>query len=103
MKKKCAYCGMCREVCPVFKALRRETASPRTKGALNNKKLLDNIYYLCTLCGACKKNCPIDLDLEILKAREEIVKKGIEIKAVKEMIANLRATGNPYGKNPAEE
>jgi glycolate oxidase iron-sulfur subunit len=102
-KNKCVYCGMCREVCPVFKALKRETASPRAKGVLNNKKLLDNVFYLCTLCGACKKNCPAEVDLEVLEAREEIVKKGIELKSSKEMISNIRKTGNPYGKDPSKE
>jgi Fe-S oxidoreductase len=98
LTSKCIECGKCRNKCPVYLALRNESASPRAKGILDNRKVLDKIFYLCSLCEAYKECCPIQkLDLNIIGARERLVKEGIELPKNKEMIENLEKTGNPFG------
>lgn len=83
---KCVRCGTCRSVCPVFKALGRETACARGKltliGAnLNGDLPLTDAYVRhvkeCTLCGACKANCPngVDTTRVFAAAREDIAAK----------------------------
>lgn len=83
---KCVRCGTCRSVCPVFKALGRETACARGKltliGAnLNGDLPLTEAYVKhvkeCTLCGACKANCPngVDTTRVYAAAREDIAAK----------------------------
>lgn len=98
MTSKCIECGKCRNKCPVYLALRNESASPRAKGMLSNRKVLDKIFYLCTLCESYQHYCPIQkLDLNIVGARERLVKEGIELPKNKQMIENLKKTGNPFG------
>lgn len=68
---RCVKCGRCRSVCPVFGALRRETAVARGKMALLETGLaaavagraaplsrLSGYLSLCLLCGQCTSNCP---------------------------------------------
>lgn len=98
MTSKCIECGKCRARCPVYLALRNESVSPRAKGKLINAKVLDKIFYFCSLCEAYKEDCPIHkLDLDIVGAREQLVKAGIELPKNIEMIENLKRTGNPFG------
>lgn len=104
MTTRCIECGKCRNRCPVYVALRNESASPRAKGMLENRKLHDKVFYLCTLCEGYKESCPIQkLELDIVGARERLVKAGLELPMNKIMIENLRKFGNPYGKDPATD
>lgn len=96
--EKCIECGLCKANCPIFKSMLIETISPRGKAMLIKEKVLDKIFYQCTLCKACKIECPLDLDLEFEKIREKLVKHGIETDANKKMIKNIREYGNPFGK-----
>jgi len=89
--KKCVECGLCKNDCPVYKVLLRETVSPRGKAKLIKKRMAENIMFLCTLCGACTQNCPYNVDLEIEKMRERIAEEG------KDPEANNKQT--PYEKN----
>jgi len=101
----CIKCGMCKSLCPMFKTLREEALSPRGKAILLSEKILDKIVYKCTLCKACELNCPLNLKItdSIRKAREVLVLKNKDLKENKEMIENIRKTGNPFGKNPDEK
>lgn len=95
----CKECGMCREVCPVYKALLRETVSPRGKAILMKKNIKDEALYLCTLCGSCKRICPwnVDLPRQFRDYREKLVEECVEVGAVKEQVRNILATGNIFG------
>ncbi|MEA3378090.1 MAG: 4Fe-4S dicluster domain-containing protein [Nanoarchaeota archaeon] len=98
MTNICIECGKCRVRCPIYLVLRNESASPRTKGKLENNRILDKIFYLCSLCDGYKSVCPIKkLNLNIIGAREKLVKEGIELPKNKEMIKNLEECGNPFG------
>ncbi|RLI67199.1 hypothetical protein DRO91_10530 [Candidatus Heimdallarchaeota archaeon] len=99
--KKCVECGLCKNDCPVYRALLRETVSPRGKAKLIKKEMAENIMFLCTLCGACTQNCPYNIDLEIEKMREKIAEEGNDPEANKRLIKRIRKNGNPYV--PTEE
>ena len=68
---KCSRCGLCQEVCPVFKEIKDEKTTARgklmqiwglKKGDLKlNSKILKN-FDLCLNCDKCKLNCPSGVD-----------------------------------------
>lgn len=95
--KKCTECGLCRNSCPAFKALLRETASPRGKAMLIKEDVKNEMLYMCSLCKACEKICPLGLDLGFKEYRKELVKAGVETEAMKKMVENVRKYGNPFG------
>lgn len=98
MAEKCIECGLCKANCPVFKSVLIETTSPRGKAMLIKEKVLDKVFYQCTLCKACKIECPMSLDLEFEKIREKLIKHNIETDVNKKMIKNIRQYSNPFGK-----
>lgn len=64
---KCARCGMCMSVCPLYAETRNETDVARGKLALLDgmkEKMFDHPHGVkerldrCLLCGACGKHCP---------------------------------------------
>ncbi|MDY7001377.1 MAG: (Fe-S)-binding protein [Thermodesulfobacteriota bacterium] len=65
---RCVLCGVCLEVCPLFKATGREELSPRAKLFLlerlaeNPESLSDRaaskLAGLCLCCGRCEEACP---------------------------------------------
>ena len=92
---------MCKSLCPVFKILREEAVSPRGHTIILTEKIINETLYQCTLCKACEEKCPLDLKIceAITKAREALVMQGKETDNNKEMIKNIRETGNPFGKD----
>lgn len=67
----CGKCGICLAVCPVYRVLREEQASPRARiqliKAFNGKKLessplLKELISKCLMCGSCAANCPSGVD-----------------------------------------
>ena len=96
--EQCSLCGMCRTSCPIYRLSFKETTSPRGFAVLGKRGISDEVIYQCTLCGACKEACPAKVDLELEKARENLIKRRIETEAGKRMLANIREFGNPFGK-----
>jgi len=94
---KCNECGLCKEACPVFSVLKRESVSPRGFAILQKKEVYDKIIYLCSMCNNCKEACPYGVDLKLRKFREDMVESNIETSSNKKVINNLRLSGNPYG------
>jgi fumarate reductase (CoM/CoB) subunit B len=96
----CVRCGMCKELCPVFKILREERVSARGHGVILSEKVLDKVLFECTLCKGCEEKCPLGIKVcdAVRKGREAMVLKGKGLKSNEEMIANVRKHGNPFGK-----
>jgi Fe-S oxidoreductase len=93
----CIECGLCREACPVFTILRREHISPRGLAILADEKIASAVFYQCTLCRACRVVCPVGHDPEGETIRARLTSQGVETEANREMIANIRKYGNPFG------
>jgi len=96
---KCNECGLCKENCPVYRVVRRESVSPRAFAILIEKQQFDKIMFLCSLCNNCKTSCPYGVDLELQEMREKVLMDGGETTTLRTIIENLRNTGNPYGKS----
>jgi len=101
----CIKCGMCKSLCPVFKILREEETSPRGHSIFLKEKILKDTIFECNLCRACEIKCPLNIKIcdAILKAREALVLKDKGIESNKEMIKNIRETGNPFGKDDPDK
>ena len=68
---KCSRCGLCMDVCPVYKAKKTETSVLRGKflqilglirGDLKYDRRISYNLDLCLSCGKCKKACPSEID-----------------------------------------
>ncbi len=77
-ENKCAKCGACTAVCPVYRASGNESYSARGKQHLAEvfadrqpSPVFEDIYSKCLLCGACSTVCPRKLDIpgEVAAAR----------------------------------
>jgi glycolate oxidase iron-sulfur subunit len=97
--EKCMRCGLCKELCSVFKVMREEQFSPRGKDVILDNENYEKIVYDCNLCRSCEKKCPLGLKLcdAFIKARKVLVEKKKEISENKEMIKNIDKTGNIWG------
>ena len=91
--KRCAKCGACTPVCPVFRASGNEIYSARGKQHLvsrTEKHTISahygDIFSRCLLCGACRDACPRGLDTPelVVEARSGLPKlaKGSLLKYV---------------------
>ncbi len=86
---RCTRCGACLAVCPTYRALGRETESPRgrlalararSEGRLEPAARTAELVYRCALCAACSTACPgglavdeILLGLRASLARERLL------------------------------
>ncbi len=97
--EKCIRCGLCNQICPVLKILREEFHSPRGMMILLDNGVFEKIVYDCTLCKSCEVNCPLDIKVcdAVILARKILVNSKKELEKNKEMIENLRKTGNILG------
>ncbi|MBO5948152.1 (Fe-S)-binding protein [bacterium] len=68
---KCSKCGLCQDVCPVFKITKNEASLSRGKflmllsyldGKIPLSKTLKKYLDMCTSCGACSNFCPSNID-----------------------------------------
>ena len=76
---RCLKCGLCREVCPAFRALGNERFSPRGRLALLEATLAGEDFGApfrealdyCLACRACAERCPsgVAADVLVLAAR----------------------------------
>ncbi len=83
-EERCAKCGACNTVCPIYQATGRECLAARGKLHLLGK--LDtaaasasyaDILSKCLLCGACHDGCPRSIDTPniIMHARQELPRR----------------------------
>ena len=93
----CVNCGLCK-VCPVFLVTREEEIGPRARA------FFDTAPYYCTICKLCEVSCPLSFKMreKVLELRHELVKRGVEVKEIREMIERIRKYGNPFGKEAKE-
>jgi len=101
--QKCARCGECRSVCPVFDELGWEKYAARGKVALTHAVIrgelgltesYGEVINNCLLCLACVENCGsgVRLDRIIIAARNEMTQeKGLPF--VKRMAHRLLSSG----------
>jgi len=82
----CIRCGLCLAVCPTYREILSETASPRGRAALARKglegelELSPNLFeqmYACFDCLACNDICPVgirpaDLAVEMRAVQEQL-------------------------------
>jgi len=64
---------------------------------MQKKEQFDKLFYMCSLCNNCKVACPYGVDLKLEETRQYVAQHGQATEPMKEVIANLRRTGNPYG------
>lgn len=83
---KCAACGVCHSVCPVYNLTGDDTLSARgrihilkalSEGKIDAGKVGKNIFDRCLLCYACMTACPsgVRTDKIWIKVREEFARK----------------------------
>jgi len=98
--KKCTECGLCRNACPVFNVIKRETLSPRGKVLMLKDDIKDEIFWACSLCKNCVVACPLGLKLcpDFVKQRAKLEKEGKTTQSNRHLIENVRKYGNPIGK-----
>lgn len=96
--EKCNYCGLCKELDPVFKVLREEAQSSRGRAILFSKNIFDKNIFADPLSGQCKISCPfdIDLDLAIRKARKVLNLKNRQHSANKKILKKIQNKQNPF-------
>ena len=96
---KCILCGKCRADSALLRATGKEMLTARGKALLIMKGILDKMFYIDPLNDATVRSCPTNVEIseEVRKQRERLVENGIETKANRRMIENMREFGNPYG------
>ncbi|HWP97798.1 MAG TPA: (Fe-S)-binding protein [Syntrophomonadaceae bacterium] len=103
----CARCGYCRDVCPIYKVLGWESATPRGKISMareifskNQGENLSEDFVKrvsqCTLCGACGTDCSTCINTRKLwlDLRKRIATMGKEPKAYDAIKDNLLVNKN---------
>ena len=81
---------------PIYKVLRRETASPRFKIYLMKKGVLNLLFYQYTDMLAMRLRGGGSLDDIMRRQRRLLVDEGYETKANKAMHDNMKQRGIPY-------
>lgn len=119
-----ASCGFCREDCPIFTQVRKESTYARgisaimlalLDGSIQPSEHLAKNFSFCTTCGWCTERCPINVEYptrpknlhidmpKMVEAfRADLVERGLVPSKVKEVLLNIRRTFNPWGL-PANE
>jgi glycolate oxidase iron-sulfur subunit len=94
--QNCSKCGLCLNVCPVYKAIKEESASPRarlqqikaySKKNLSSSPLLKKTVSKCLMCGTCVVNCPSGVDHygTFMEMREKMAAKHPDPPAIRSM------------------
>lgn len=109
--KKCSNCSMCRESCPMYESMKRETAFAggrmrviRTfcEEGLTPTQELMRVMALCTTCSKCEEVCPISLNYTAIieKVRKLIISNAnLVYEPQKKYSVHILAHKNPYGEN----
>lgn len=104
-KSVCSQCGLCKNVCPAYKVLKDEIASPRGKNlsfqALQEGKVQiwgKYFFEYCNGCEACVAVCPLKCGFDVIKAREYLVAQGFTSPENDQMVENIEKYRNPFGK-----
>ena len=95
--QNCGKCGLCLNVCPVYKILKQEQASPRGKlqlikaydnNTLASSPLLKEIVSKCLMCGSCAANCPSGINhySKFMEMRKKMAEAQGETPAIKSLI-----------------
>jgi len=95
--QNCGKCGLCLNVCPVYKILKQEQTSPRGKlqlikaydhNTLASSDLLKDIVSKCLMCGSCTASCPSGIDhySEFMEMRKKMADVQGETLAIKSLI-----------------
>jgi glycolate oxidase iron-sulfur subunit len=95
---KCTKCGLCKELCPVFRALKTEENSPRGHAILLSNKVFSDLVYKCTLCKACEEKCPFNLQIcrAMKRARQILAIKDEDSKELKNILKKMEKNEKPY-------
>ncbi len=115
----CLRCGYCRAVCPTWREVGWESASPRGKaywlrrisrqtpldrmlglGADVSDRFFEHFYY-CTMCGMCAEVCHTAIPLHHVweSNREWLVRGGWgPLKPHQAMLGSLSSDNNPWGQ-----
>ena len=87
----CMRCGNCKPVCPIFREIGEEAASPRgrvrlmrgvSSGEVNLSARYQELIGKCINCRACTDECPsgIEPNVAVLNARKQLVlEKGLPL------------------------
>ena len=93
----CGKCGICLTVCPVFKVLKEEQASPRARiqliksfadNKLTSSPLLKELITKCLMCGNCAAICPsgVDHESQFMEMRSQLSKQQGERPEIKGLV-----------------
>jgi len=108
----CSCCfNMCRDVCSVAGATRREADAPRNRaffaeqimeGKLNLTPEIADYFYRCAMCKACREACESGMDTSeiMLSARSEL-----DDEVLPEKLKDAKAriiSGNLYGEDSTD-
>lgn len=88
---------------PIYKVLRRETASPRYKIYLMQQGRLNLVFYQYTDMLALNSRAGVDFDGLFRKQRRMLVDDKIETESNQEMHANFTQTQTPYSDLEEED
>ena len=81
---------------PIYKVLRRETASPRYKIYLMKQGVLNPVFYQYTDMLALRSRSEEDFDTLFRKQRRLLIEEGIVTDANQEMHQQFTQTSTPY-------
>ena len=116
---QCCKCGYCRDtisdelgyyhICPIYDLMRMEYYCGRGRatialgieeGILDFSEPLIDVIYTCLGCGTCREICPeierVDVPAITRALREEITRRGLEPKKIREVNSALRETHNLF-------
>ena len=81
---------------PIYKVLRRETASPRFKVFMMKKAMLNPLFYQYTDMLALRIRGGGDLDDLMRRQRRLLVEEGVVTESNERMQERMQETGRPY-------
>ncbi|MBI5001435.1 MAG: (Fe-S)-binding protein [Euryarchaeota archaeon] len=104
----CIRCAYCFEKCPVFNERGWDSDGARGKvilsyglltGQLKPSKYVADKMFRCTCCRDCIERCPSNVNVIdiVSSARADLVASGFAGETHKQVVENIKKTGNIYG------